>query len=262
MRRLLLWGLVPVLALVAVGFVVIGYQDSSHVKPADVQPAVAEEQEEPPPPPGSGPPPPYNGVDARQYDPMDPPMKRLLHSAAKYDPHHTTRFFLALTDVFRQNGLTMTEYEPGWGIDEGYAVELTVGDKKYVVAVLRGWANNMPGDDTQYLFLLREDGKILDRLYCAIGAWHTHADDYRGTFRTDIAAKPEEDGARLVVRFRPAKGHDVAGEWTHKLVTHGLLRTIRWNVGQAGEPSSAELVDKGLCRVTIRDDKFSLTYPN
>jgi hypothetical protein len=260
MRPLLLLGLFALYVLCVGGALVVTYQNHTARKPrafidADAGLQVAGGAEESEPSSDADNPAPYNGLDAH-YEPSDPPLKRLLHCSAKHDRRHTTRFFTALSAVFLQNKAPLTDFEPGWGIDEGYAVSVNDGLKNYIAVVLRGWDHIIPGDDTQYLFLLGADGKILDRMSCAVNSRLTREVVAKGSFRTALVRKRESDGTDLIVRYSPPNGESISGNWAHTIVCRGYVRSYPWN-----EEPPNDFEKKGLCRVAIREGKFVVLFP-
>jgi len=260
MRWIMLGCLLTLYACFLLAILAVTYQDQTatpttayYANAGGNQVVADEEQSEPP----AEPPPPYDGRDAH-YDPSDPALQRLLHCSTKYDRHRTSRFFTALKAVFHKNDVPLSDDEPGRGIDEGYAVQIGDGATAAIVVVLHGWDHASAGYDTQYLFLLDGDGKVLDRLYCSVNARLTQMFvDHQGTFHTALARKPEDDGAQLIVRYLPARGEHLSGDWGHTVIYKGFVHSYPW-----GDDRSAEYEQKGLCRVAIRDGKFVRTFPN
>lgn len=260
MRRVLLVGLTSVYCAVLVCVLVVGYQDSSATSlripglAEDRNQFPAEEQSEPPDD-NAGP---FDGCDP-QYKPTDPPLTRILHCATRNDHNRTSRFFTALSAVFRKNSLPLTDQQPGWGIDAGYAVTISQGEHNYVVVVLRGWGHMIPGDDSQYLYLFASDGTFLDQISCAIDADLTRNSMAKiGNFHTDIARKTQSDGARLIVRYHPPDGRSISGPWTHRIVYHGIMKSVHCQVDEPDGMPLAEFEQQGLCRIAIKDGKFVL----
>jgi hypothetical protein len=100
----------------------------------------------------------------------------LLKETAQNDPEHKSLFFTVLSTLAQKHGSGLEQYIGLRGFseaDEGYAVYFREGEKHYVVAILRGDNHIIPGDDTQYLLLLDHEGRLLDKLSCAIrpAAW-------------------------------------------------------------------------------------------
>ncbi len=265
MRRFLVPGLLAGYSLVLLGILAVTCQQGAALNKRASAAAVvgiqtvsgAEEAEAPPDNPA-----PYDGADP-SYNPNDPPLKRLVHCSSRYDRNHTTRFFNALSALFQKNNLPLTDYEPGWFIDEGYAVPIREANTSYVVAILRGWGHILPGDDSQYLFLLDADGKILDRVVCAVDARRTRESvEHPGTLHTELPRKPASDGARLILRFLPSAGEALSGSWTHQIVACGQAREVHWDIGKPGDVSFATFKEKGICRVAIHDGKLVVIYPD
>ncbi len=146
----------------------------------------------------------------------------------------------------REHGLNFLDpIIPGERIAEVYATNI----EDHVVVVLRGRSHWIPGHDTQYLLLLDQDGRIADRLSCAINNRLTRR--FRGhppTFCTDVPPAPETDGARLVVRYSGS----VSGNWSHQVTHEGKTHSYYW--GQDGP-------NAGLCRVGVRGGKFVVLFP-
>jgi hypothetical protein len=265
MRWIMLGCLLTLYAGFLLAILAVTYQDQTatqttayYANAGSNQVVADEEQSEPPVRDSSAePPPPYDGRDA-QYDPMDPALKRLLHCSTKYDRHRTSRFFSALKAVFHKNDVPLSDDEPGRGIDEGYAVQIGDGANRSIVVVLHGWDHTIPGYDTQYLFLLDADGKVLDRLYCSVNARLTQMFvEHQGRFHTELAQKPADDGAQLIVRYLPPRGEHLSGNWVHTVIYKGFVHSYPWDDDRA-----AEYEQKGLCRLAIREGKFARLFPN
>jgi hypothetical protein len=195
---------------------------------------------------------------------LDLPVKTLLRESARNDAKHETRFFKTITALAQKHGSSLKEYLSGGSIravDEGYAVFFREGEQKYVVAVLRGNSHVIPGDDSQYLLLLDHEGRVLDRLTCAINNRLTRMFvDYYGVFRTEVP-DAAEDGAQLIIRYIPEHGGSVAGNWSHGIAHGGKTRRYAWNQDFGGSIPPSEWDKKGLCRVAIHDGKFAVLFP-
>jgi hypothetical protein len=68
------------------------------------------------------------------------------------------------------------------------------------------------------------------------------------SFRTDVLAAPEANGAWLVIRY----SRGVSGNFSHKVTHEGKTHTYAWN----DDGPNAD-----LCRVGIRDGKFVVLFP-
>jgi hypothetical protein len=188
----------------------------------------------------------------------DPSLKVLLRESAQGDRDHRSPFFTALLSLARRHGARPADYVPGRFVDEGFAAPVGGG---HVVAILRGIDPFIPGRDTQVLLLLDHEGRLLDRLACGINNRLTRMYVPAGTFRTDVPAAPEADGAQLVVRYVPEPGGSVSGNWSHEITQGGRTNRFPWDQGRPGALPSAEWGGKGLCRVAVRDGKFVVLFP-
>jgi hypothetical protein len=192
------------------------------------------------------------------------PVKTLLRESAKNDAKHETRFFKTITALAQMHGSTLKEYlsdGPIRAVDEGYDVFIREGEQKYVVAVLRGNSHVMPGYDSQYLLLLDHEGRLLDRLTCAMNNRLTRMFvDYYGVFRTEVP-DAAEDGAQLIIRYIPEDGGSISGNWSHQITHRGKTGGFTWNQDFGGSIPVAEWDKKGLCRVRIHDGKFAVLFP-
>jgi hypothetical protein len=195
---------------------------------------------------------------------LNPSLRTLLKESAKNDPDHKSRFFTTLSTLAQKHGSSFEEYveqRPLHEVDEGYAVYIPEGGKRYIVAILRGDDNFIPGRDTQCLLLLDEEGRLLDKLSCDISNRLTRMFvDYSGIFRTEVP-DAAADGARLVIRYIPEDGSSVSGNWSHGITHAGRTHHFVWNQHFPGSISSAELDGKGLCRIAIRNDTLTVLFP-
>jgi hypothetical protein len=197
-----------------------------------------------------------NEGTAQQAQPC-PPLKIMLREPAHNDRKQKSSFFTALASLSRKHGTKLDNYIPH-DVDEGFAVEVGGGR---VAAVLRGDNGVIPGSDTQYLLLLDQEGKLLDRLSCAISNRHCMVVGTQDRFRTDVLAVPEADGARLVIRYNPPSGQRISGNWGHEITQRGNTHTFLWDQSRPSAIRSSEWKSKGLCRMAVRGDKFTLVFP-
>jgi hypothetical protein len=180
----------------------------------------------------------------------------MLRQPAKGDRDRTSPFFTALETLGRRHG---ESYLP-WGSDEGFAAEVGGG---YVVAALGGASPCIvPGEDMQHLILLDRQGRLLDRLCCSISNRLTRMFADSGTFRTEVHARPQPDGAVAVIRYTPREGERVAGNYDHEIHRGGRIHTFSWDQNTPGCIKSAEWEAKGLCRVAVQDGKFAIVFPS
>ncbi len=156
------------------------------------------------------------------------------------------RLFTALSALARNHGLNPVDaIIPGVRPDEVSIATFQDGR----VVILRGWDHFIPGKDTQHLLLLDRKGRCLDRLSCSINARLTRmVVGSSDSFRTDVLAAPEADGAWLVIRY----SRGVSGNFSHQVTHEGKTHSYHW--GQDGPKA-------GLCRVGIRDGKFDVLFP-
>jgi hypothetical protein len=143
---------------------------------------------------------------------------------------------------------------------DGYAVQVGGSDKARVIVVLSGEGNVIPGSDTQHLLLLDGAGRILDRLSCDINNRLTGDITNPAIFRTEVPNNQEIDGTRLVIRFIPAKGDSISGNWSHEITHRGKTSTFSWEQSERNTIPSAEWERKGLCRVAVRADRFAVLF--
>jgi hypothetical protein len=195
---------------------------------------------------------------------FDPSVGILLKESAQNDREHKSQFFAALSVLAQKHGSSLEDFSGQQGlteVDEGYAVFFRQDEKKYVVAVLRGDDGCIPGEDTQFLLLLSDAGRLLDRLSCRISNRLTRMFvDYSGVFRTEV---PDwaADGGQLVVRYIPEDGSSVSGNWSHGITHAGKTYHFPWSKDLLSKVPSAEWDKKGLCRVAIRDGKLAVLFP-
>jgi hypothetical protein len=190
----------------------------------------------------------------------------LLREPARNDRQHKSPFFTALASLARKHGGDESDYVPEGivRVDEGFAAAVGAGR---VAVVLRGDSGFMPGDDTQYLLLLDQEGRLLDRLSCSISNRLTRMFVESGDFRAEVSEAPQPDGAQLVLRYVPEKGGSVSGNWSHEITHRGKTYRFHWgqfywNQGRPGAVPSVEWAAKGLCRVAVREGKFAVLFPH
>ncbi len=191
--------------------------------------------------------------------PLHPSLAALLQEPAKEDSGHQSRFFTALSALAQPQGFDLDR-----SVDEGYAVVVRSGGRRYVVAVLRGWSHTIPGDDTQHLLLFNPGGTPLDTLSCSINCRLTRMYAGSGTYRTEVL-DPDAD-VRLVLRYVPEPGGRIAGNWDHSVTHQGRTQAFHWEKGYGraenkGFLRTADLEREGLCRVAVRDGRFAVLFP-
>ncbi len=191
----------------------------------------------------------------------DPVLTTLLREPARNDRQHKSPFFTALASLARKHGANESEYVPVGivRVDEGFAAAVGAGR---VVVVLRGGSGFIPGEDTQYLLLLDQDGHLLDRLSCSISNRLTRMFVESGDFRSEVPEAPAPDGAHLVLRYVPEKGGSVSGNWSHEITHRGKTYHFHWDQGRPGTVPSADWAEKGLCRVAVREGTFAVLFPD
>jgi hypothetical protein len=180
-----------------------------------------------------------------------PSVRILLRESAESDADHKSRFFKALSALAQQHGLVPGDYIPK-EVTRGYAVRISAGREAYAVAVLRGRTRWKPGDDTQYLLLLDQQGRLLDQLSCTINGHLTAALRSSGNFRTEVPRGHERDGARLIIRYAPEDGGSPSGNWSHYIKHAGQTHSYSWTKGGW---------DRGLCRVGVQGGRFVVLFP-
>lgn len=191
-----------------------------------------------------------------------PLLMALLIGPAKEDGEQHSVFFKSLSALARPQGFDLDR-----NVDEGYAVRVRSGQQRYVVAVLWGWGHYIPSWDTQYLLLFSPDGELLDTLSCSINCRLTRVfiKEISGTFRTDVL--DADDDARLVLRYVPEPGGRIAGNFSHWVNHQGRSSAYPWEKGYGwgreneGFLRTADMEREGLCRVAIRDGRFSVLFP-
>ncbi len=177
----------------------------------------------------------------------DPDVPALLGESAKKDGMHTSAFFRRVFRVAERGGWKKDEFF-WYVVDEGYAFDAGAGR---VLVVLRDRGMTIPGEDTEYLLLVGPNGRLLDRLDCAISNRLTQWSD-SGRYFT------ESDGDQFVVRFVPHQPErDFFTRFEHTIHLGAWYARFRW-----GETvPSKDLQERGLCRVTVRGDRFELVWP-
>jgi hypothetical protein len=137
---------------------------------------------------------------------------------------------------------------------KGSVTRIAVGDKTYAIAVQTVEPVTVPGMAAQQVVLVTAQGTILDRVQCDINSRY-------GTMRTEVLPKPDADGARVVIRFvghKAPDGRRLAWHNWHTIVHEGKGRTFREK--ETDQPSIWN--EKGLCRIKVAEDKFSLVFPD
>ena len=140
-------------------------------------------------------------------------------------------------------------------------VNVEVDGKQFTVAIRRDISGFIPGDDQQTLTLRSSEGRSLGTVSCGISNRLTTFLGGTGTFTTELPAKPEVDGALLVIRYRPRRESRIEGNWSHTIEHGGKRHEFVWRQDEPGAVRSAEWEKKGLCRVGIRDGKFVVLFP-
>jgi hypothetical protein len=186
----------------------------------------------------------------------------LLRESATDDRQHQSRFFTALTAVAVRHGVKLSEYIPDWYVSEGRAVLIKADHSDRVVVLLRGNMPVIPGEDTQYLLLLDQEGRQLDRVSCAINNRLTELRGDEGAIlRTDVLRTPSEDAAQLVIRYIPEEGESIAGNWGHEIIHRGRIFRFGWDQDKPDSIRSAEWEKKGLCRIAVRESQLEVIFP-
>jgi hypothetical protein len=185
---------------------------------------------------------------------FDPALRVMLREPAKGDPEHKTPFFVALSSLARKHR-AKTEGQLPAPVDGGFAVVSGTG---HVVAVLMADPRFAHRNNTQHLLLLGPDGRILDQLSCKISGHLVDPEDYR----TDVPEEPEPDGARLVIRYAPKRAGGIAGEGAHLISHRGKKESFGWAQDEPENYRPVEWEKRGLCRVGIQGDRFSVLFPD
>jgi hypothetical protein len=195
---------------------------------------------------------------------LDPLVTVLLQERARNDQDQKSRFFSALGALAQKHGVDRKEYclERFAAPDEGYAVRVGSGAELRVVVILRGDDHVIPGSDTQYLLLLDREGRLVDRLACAVSNRLTRfIVGHMADFRTEVLDVPADDGAQLVIRFIPEDGGSVSGNWSHDVIHAGRTTTWCWDQDRPDAIRSAEWDRNGLCRVAVQKNGFTVLFP-
>jgi hypothetical protein len=175
-----------------------------------------------------------------------------------------------LADLAKAQGLDPNDYRiiespknlKAWGEKEA-VVSVSAEGRTYAVAVQPIVPPGVPATAASQLVLLTAEGKILDRIRCEINS-------REGRVSSNVLSQPDSDGANMVIRFRgtpidPWDPNSNSGRYScpiwHKIWFHGK----RWvfYVDERKEPKnpSGPWAVKGLCRITIADNKFSVLFP-
>jgi hypothetical protein len=193
---------------------------------------------------------------------LDPSLKVLLEAPVADDPEHKSRFFTSLATLAGKNPNNFMYETNHWPImDEGYAFKIRIADNFYVVAVLRGDTNFIPGIDAQRLILFEPNGHVLDKLSCEISNRLTRWYADSGQFRTDVLDGAKNSDAQLAIRYIPEKGGSVSGNWSHKIIYQGKTYSFYWDQGDPNNIRSPEWESKDHCRVAIRAGKLLVVFP-
>jgi hypothetical protein len=166
-------------------------------------------------------------------DQRDPVVQTLLDESTKNDPDHNRKFIAAFSDLLQKHGSGVTQcLRHPHEAEEGWAVRVDAGRDSRVLAILGGCDCWMPGEDTQYLFLLDHHGRIKDQLSCSVSNRLTRFFVGSGSLRTAVLDAPARDGAQLVVYLTDRSGPSLEGD------------------------------QDGLCRLAFRGGKFSVLFVN
>jgi hypothetical protein len=183
----------------------------------------------------------------------------LLGTSAKDDREHHSDFFSTLESLAQKQGQSLEKLLESPFVDEGYAVRVNADDTNYVVAILRGNTPFIPGKDTQYLLLFDTKGRLLDRLSCSINNRLTRTlVNHTDNFCTDVSPLPKDDGAQLVIRYAGS----TSGNWSHEIAHAGRTFSYHWDQDGPTVIASRQLDRNGLCRVAIRNGRFSVLFPS
>jgi hypothetical protein len=131
---------------------------------------------------------------------------------------------------------------------DGRAVKCAAGGKEYVVVVLGSPGLGVPGSSAQEVLLLDGTGHLLDHIACDINCRY-------GELATVIPALPAEDGARIVFEFIPRMPDQKWHNW------HSIVYGNRAYGFQEREGIASEWQTKGLCRMTIKEDRLVVLFP-
>lgn len=194
---------------------------------------------------------------------VDPALKTLLRTTAVSDSRHESEFFRALVKLGTRHGVSaadLTSYDSGesetggrsrCGLTSGRAVIVRGQDGPRVIAVLKpGGLSSVPGIAAEQLVALDPSGRVTDRLACGINSRY-------GDLTTEFPAKPEVDGAELVVRFVPNRLNGGGWHNWHTITRDGKGYTI-W---AKDEGNTGGWAKQGLLRAVIRGGKFRVLFP-
>ena len=192
---------------------------------------------------------------------LDSALKVLLHEPTKDDPDHTSRFFVSLLALATKNNISFKDNAQLSFMDEGYALRRRIANTFCIIAILRGNSQSIPGTDAQQLILFDKKGRMLDMLSCEINNKLTRMIIDSGQFYTDVLEGAEKDSIRLVIRYVPEKGAEVSGNWSHEITYEGKTYSFHWDQDNPDNIRSVDWESKGLCQVTIREDRFLVVFP-
>lgn len=113
-----------------------------------------------------------------------------------------------------------------------------------------------PDRDRIDLFLLDPTGKLLDELTCDVSNRAT----VDAIFDAQVA-RDEVLGLEVIIRLTPGDGHPVSGNFAHRIRHDGGTHSFQWPEYAEGKERRSEWDEKGLCRVTVRTEKFVVVFP-
>lgn len=157
---------------------------------------------------------------------------------------------LALAQGLDPEDFTAFRKQGGFAVFSGgtFSRQIKTADTEHLLVVQIVEPISIPGTSAEQLVLLSSGGRILDRLQC-------HMNSRYGRIVHEILEQPEPDGTQIVLRFQPR-----TSSWWHNwhTISHqGAIETFRDKEIEGRD----EWDEKGLVRIAIRDDQFTVLFP-
>jgi hypothetical protein len=139
----------------------------------------------------------------------------------------------------------------------GQAQAVRIGN---LLVLVFGGSGRINGSD-QCLTIVDGEGSFVDSLLCYTdcpvpGGLMLNTPD--GILYTDVLDRPESDGAQFIIRCE--KLDEISGEWNHEITLHGRSHRFSWDQTNR-DTRFAEWMQKGLCRIAVRDGRFEVLWP-
>ncbi len=161
---------------------------------------------------------------------------------------------LAVAQGLDPEDFTAFRMQGGFDVFSGgsFARQIKTADSEHLLVVQIVEPMCIPGTSAEQLVLLSPRGRILDRLQC-------HMNSRYGRIVHEILEQPESDGTQIILRFRGhtyPKGTNWWHNW-HTITHQEATKTFR----DKEREGRNEWDEKGLVRIAIRDDQFTVLFP-